>query len=121
MVWKCSKINAEKSHGAHFLDAPIIKQSINNTSYWIYALTENQPKLGFIRKFNIVNSNVLALHCTFTAFHDTACKSFDTIGCDHIEHQACKSDDGIVICLDQTKNNLHMIQLLPLPHHLVLH
>jgi len=38
------------------------------------------------------------------------------------EHPACKqlSDAGVVICLERDANDLHMVQLMPLPpHHLL--
>jgi len=41
----------------------------------------------------------------------------------HEEHPACKelSDSaGVVICLERGANDLHMVQLMPLPSHLLL-
>jgi len=39
-------------------------------------------------------------------------------------HLACKAEwwgTGMVICLEQSANDLHMVQLMPLPlHHLLL-
>jgi len=40
-------------------------------------------------------------------------------------HPACKTEwwgSGVVICLEQGADDLHMVQLMPLPpHHLLLH
>jgi len=36
-------------------------------------------------------------------------------------HPVCKKLSGVVICLERGANDLHMVQLMPLPpHHLLL-
>jgi len=50
----------------------------------------------------------------------------DTVGWASEEHQASKKYEwwgaGVVICLQQGANDLHIVQLMPLPpHHLLLH
>jgi len=56
-------------------------------------------------------------HSLGSEIHCLQC--FDTVGWASVEHQACKKIEwwgtGMVVCLERGTNDLHMVQLMPMP------